>query len=115
MPAVRFRDGAIFVLAVFLCMRVALSMLAVGTVGRIELPAAAVSSKVSVNQGWHNAFDGTDRWDAWWFQRIAVQGYEDGAAFFPGYPLAIRGVMWALPLGSLGAALLVSNVSSSSP
>jgi Mannosyltransferase (PIG-V) len=62
--------------------------------------------------GLHNAFDGTDRWDARWFLLIAEQGYvdESAAVFFPGYPLAIRVIDHLTPLASLGAALLVSNV-----
>jgi hypothetical protein len=111
--AVRFRDGARFAIGVFVCVRLALSLIGVVAAGRIDLPPDAVSTGVSATAGWHNAVDGTDRWDAWWFQHIAVHGYDkdDGAAFFPGYPIVIRAVMWLLPIGSLGAALVVSNAS----
>jgi hypothetical protein len=111
---VRFRDGARFSIAVFLCVRIALSLIGVVAAGRVHLPPESVSGgSVTAVPGWHNAIDATDRWDAWWFQHIAVEGYaehDEGAAFFPGYPLAIRLVMAITPLGSLGAALLVSNV-----
>jgi Mannosyltransferase (PIG-V) len=108
---VRLRDGVRYAVVVFLAVRVALSLVSVVTVGLFELPPDTVSIGVAAEPGLHNALDGTDRWDAWWFQDIAVHGYAEdkGAAFFPGYPLLIRGVIWALPVGSLGAALLVSN------
>jgi hypothetical protein len=64
--------------------------------------------------GWHNAIDGTDRWDAGWFQQIARVGYgwnPSSAAFFPGYPLAIRAVAASTPVGEQGAALAISNAS----
>jgi hypothetical protein len=60
------------------------------------------------------ALDGTDRSDAAWFIRIADQGYrtdDPSAAFYPGYPLVVHGVAWLLPIGFVGSALLVSNLS----
>src|SRR5512141_890571 len=90
---VRFRKAVPFAFGVFLCMRVALSLTAVLTVGHVHLlPDATPDGEVSASPGWHNAFDGTDRWDAVWFERIARDGYDTkdaGAAFFPGYPIAI--------------------------
>lgn len=68
---------------------------------------------VPATSGWHNAIDGTQRWDAGWFERIAHDGYRSddaSAAFFPGYPLAIRGLTWVLPLSEADAALAVSNL-----
>ena len=62
--------------------------------------------------GWHNAYDGTDRFDAAWFLKIADTGYRDddaSAAFLPGYPLAIRALSWVVG-DDLLAALLISNV-----
>src|SRR5207249_2778355 len=53
-----------------------------------------------------------NRWDAGWFERIAQEGYDANdasAAFFPGYPLAIRAIAAVLPIGEQGAAILVSN------
>jgi hypothetical protein len=110
---VRLRDGARFALVVFVCARLALSLISVAAAGHLDLPADAISPGATVSPGWHNALDGTDRWDARWFQHIAVHGYEqnEGAAFFPGYPLAIRVLLRISPLGPLGAALLVSNIS----
>jgi hypothetical protein len=112
---VRLRDGIPFSAAVFVIQRLALSLLAVLTVGTVHPPSSAGSGvAVPASSGWHNAIDGTDRWDAGWFERIARDGYdaEDAsAAFFPGYPLAIRGVALALPLSDTDAALLVSNLS----
>jgi hypothetical protein len=57
--------------------------------------------------------DGTFRWDAGWFVRIAEKGYDpdDGSAeFYPAFPLVSRAFAWLLPIGAL-AATLVSNVS----
>ena len=62
--------------------------------------------------GWQHAFAAWERFDALWFLRIADGGYrlEDGsAAFFPLYPLTIRGVSFVLGGAPLAAATLVSN------
>ena len=47
-------------------------------------------------------------------RRIAENGYDpdDGSAeFYPAFPLVSRAFAWLLPVGALGAATLVSNVS----
>jgi hypothetical protein len=62
--------------------------------------------------GWHNALTAWERFDALWFLRIADAGYglDDGsAAFFPLFPLAIRGVSILIGGHPFGAAVLVSN------
>jgi Gpi18-like mannosyltransferase len=67
-----------------------------------------------VEAGWHNAFDGTFRWDAGWFVRIAEKGYNplDGSAeFYPAFPMVSRAFAWLLPGGALVWATLVANVS----
>jgi Mannosyltransferase (PIG-V) len=67
---------------------------------------------IPATPGWHNAIDGTNRWDAGWFERIARDGYDwsySSAAFFPGYPLAIRALVAAAPVDELHAGLLISN------
>src|SRR4051812_29592214 len=49
------------------------------------------------------------RWDAVWYLRVADSGYgesEARAAFFPLYPLLVRGL--AVPFGASPAALLVA-------
>jgi hypothetical protein len=111
---VRLRDGVLFSAAVFATVRIVLSLLAVETVGAVHPPSSAGSGvAVPATAGWHNAIDGTERWDAGWFERIARDGYRSddaSAAFFPGYPLAIRGVTTVLPLSEGDAALLVSNI-----
>jgi hypothetical protein len=113
---VRIRDGIPFCLAIFLCARVLLSVL--GVVGvhdaSPETDTEGVSlsgSEVPATPGWHNALDGTNRFDAAWFIGIAEDGYSvDGsAAFFPGFPLAIRAASWMLPGDTLVGALAVSN------
>jgi hypothetical protein len=75
--------------------------------------AIGTGTEVPATAGWHNAIDGTDRWDAAWFIRIADDGYrtdDASSAFFPAYPLAITIADEVLPGGTLGAALLVSNL-----
>ena len=50
------------------------------------------------------------RWDAVWYLRIAHSGYGSSparAAFFPLYPLLVRGL--ATPLGGSPAALLAAS------
>ena len=93
----------------------ALSLIAALSVGSVTPPGGAGSGdEVPSSPGLHNIVDGTDRWDALWFERIAREGYrpdDASAAFFPGYPLAIRAVDLVTPVGTPGAALLVSNVS----
>jgi Mannosyltransferase (PIG-V) len=111
---VRFRDGVPFCLAVFVAVRVTLSLLGVVTVGTVQPPSSAGSGvEVPATRGWHNAIDGTDRWDALWFERIARDGYDtedSSAAFFPGYPLAIRAIGSVTPFSELSSGLIVSNV-----
>lgn len=128
------RRGVWYVLRVYLVMRVALTVVAL--VGVALLPAFApgqvegIPGPVDVRPGWpapplapelgwSNVITAWERFDALWFLRIAEDGYEprsaafpegDGsAAFFPGYPLAIRGVSWAIGGHPLAAGLLVSN------
>src|SRR5215213_6228474 len=111
---IRLREGLSFVSVVFVCMRVVLSLTGIFTVGEVHPPSdATAGGEVSAEPGWHNALDGTDRWDAVWFERIAVEGYaqdDSSAAFFPGYPLAIRGLMNLTSLDASMAGVLVSNV-----
>jgi hypothetical protein len=114
---VRIRDGIPFCLAIFLCARVLLSVL--GVVGvhdaspEVDIGGPPLSSfEVPATPGWHNAIDGTNRFDAAWFVGIAEDGYSadnGNAAFFPGFPLAIRAAAWILPGDTLVGALAVSN------
>jgi hypothetical protein len=112
-PHIRFRDGLGYCVVVFLVLRLALSILAISTVGVVHPPGLETDTVPPLSPGWHNVLDGTDRWDAKRFQRIAASGYEGGdqnAAFFPGYPIGIR-VMSSIPaLGEVGAASLLSNL-----
>lgn len=104
-----------FCFAVFLVARISLSLLGLG-VGVLTAypPALTPGTGAPATSGIHNLWDGTSRLDAAWFILIAEKGYDatqHSAAFFPAYPLAIR-VVGTLPgVGSLAAALLVSNLS----
>ncbi|MFI1167938.1 hypothetical protein ACH4UM_31155 [Streptomyces sp. NPDC020801] len=68
-------------------------------------------------------------WDGWWYQQVALHGYDpklaaipgatglitlegNSAAFFPLYPALIRLTMAVTGLGSYGAGLLVSVLAS---
>jgi len=115
----RFRDGVPFCLGVFVAVRVLLSLVAVIGVrnhspGADVVGAAGQGSEQPATSGWHNAFDGTVRWDAVWYIAIVRDGYDAtgrGATFYPGYPIVARAVDRASPLGPTTAALVVSNVS----
>jgi hypothetical protein len=104
-----------FCLFAFVGLRVA--MFVIGVVGvTLFPPLGAVGvpgwPAPAPNPGWQNAFTAWERFDALWFLRIADGGYRlrDGsAAFFPLYPLAIRGLSLALGGHPLAAATIVSN------
>src|SRR5215831_14552461 len=117
-PPVRVRDGVWFCAGVYLIVRILLSLVAVIGVrnGSFASGQAAGAHGQGAEQpasaGLHNAIDGTVRWDAYWYLAIARDGYEASgtdAAFFPGYPVLIHIVDAATPIGTVGAALLVSN------
>jgi Mannosyltransferase (PIG-V) len=113
---VRLRDGVRPCLVVFLAARIGLSLLSVVAVDLIDpftpvdVPGRAAPA---ATPGWHNAIDATERQDAIWYLRLADDGWsgdDASAAFFPLYPLTVRAVAWVLPVDTLLAALLVSNV-----
>jgi len=111
----RLRDGLPVCLIVFIGARLLLSALGVIGVGHVTQnvpPSDAVPAGwEAATPGFHNAWDGTDRWDAGWYIRIARDGYGSygSAAFFPAYPLAIRAVWSVVGGDGLAPALLVSN------
>lgn len=66
-----------------------------------------------IAHSWSVMFTAWERWDALWYLRIATHGYaaSDGsAAFFPGYPFAVRDLAWITGGHPLRGAYLVSNV-----
>ena len=100
---------------VFLVMRIGLTALALAAIGIVpgnqstDVPGWPAPPPEA---GYSNIATSFERWDALWFLRIAEDGYaeDDGsAAFFPLYPLVVRGVSTALGGHPLPAALLVSN------
>ena len=111
-----FKETFFYCLKIFLGVRLLLGLLAVLATALLEPNVAtAVPGWDAPVQtpGWHNFFSAWERWDALWFLRIAIGGYEDSdlsAAFFPLYPLLVRGVSLAVGAQPLAAALLVSNV-----
>jgi hypothetical protein len=121
----RIRRGLRYCVAVFLGVRVGLSVLALVAVALLPHSsaigeAAGIPAPVDVPgwpapplaPGWHNLVTAWERFDALWFLRIATGGYVDGdgsAAFFPLYPMMIRIVSPVLGGHPLAAGLLVSN------
>jgi hypothetical protein len=125
----RIREGVLYCLKVFLAVRIGLFLLVLVSVAllpsAVKIPDAAslsIPGPVGVpgwaaqatKHGWHNVFTAWERFDALWFLRIADAGYRtsDGsAAFFPGYPIAIRAASLVLGGRPFAAAMLVSNAS----
>ena len=110
-----FKETFFYCLRVFVGVRLLLGLLAV-------LATALLQSNVATTvpgwdapvqtPGWHNFFSAWERWDALWFLRIAINGYEDSdlsAAFFPLYPLLVRGVSMMIGGHPLAAGIFVSN------
>jgi hypothetical protein len=125
-----FRDGVVYCLKVFVGVRVVLALLAVASVAvlpHIPVGGFALSDRIGtlpgpvgvpgwpapeITAGWHNLFTAWERFDALWFLRIAAHGYgsHDGsAAFYPLFPLAVRGVSFLIGGHELAAGLIVSN------
>jgi hypothetical protein len=104
-----------FALAAFLVGRVVVSVLAViGWQLPHDDPEPATHwSPQPPGEWWHAAFTGFEHYDAAWYLQIASRGYEEGdpsGAFFPLYPVLVRGLGWVLGGHWLLAATLVSNV-----
>lgn len=104
-----------FCLLAFLVGRVAFSLLSVaGWYLPYEQPEAATHwAAPDPAHGWLNAFVGLERFDAQWYLQIARDGYVDddpSSAFFPLYPLLVRGVAVLVGGHWLLAATLVSNI-----
>jgi hypothetical protein len=112
----RLREGVRTSLLTFLGVRIGMSGLswiaATLIAPRQGLPTVPGWAIAPVSVGWRAIVTATERQDAAWFLRIATGGYAAGdgsAAFFPGYPMAIKVVAWLPGLGPLGAALVISN------
>ncbi len=110
------RAGLLYCIRVFLAVRIGLLIL--GYVATGLLPdRAAVSAPGwpddTNTPGLHNVVTSFEEQDALWYLRIADGGYrtDDGsAAFFPLFPLAVRGTSWVLGGRPLAAGFLVSNL-----
>lgn len=116
--ATGLRRGLRYCVAVFLGVRIAVSLLSVVGIGTIPLHKPGVDvpgwPAPAISPGWHNALDALERQDAQWFFRIAEDGYraQDGsAAFFPLYPLLVRTVSVLTGGSMLAAGIVVSNLS----
>lgn len=111
------RERFLYCLKVFLALRIGLMVLgflAIAVIPARDLVSVPGWADRAFAPGLHNLFTAFEKQDALWFLRIATGGYRVGdgsAAFFPLYPLAIRGVSFVLGGRPLAAALLVSNLS----
>lgn len=111
----RIRRGLLYCLAVFLGLRIGLSVLALAGVALLPgLDPVGVPGwpAQETTPGWHNVVTAWERFDALWFLRIATTGYFDGdgsAVFFPLYPLLIRFISPLLGGHPLAAAFLISH------
>ena len=109
------RAGVTYCIKVFLALRIGLFIL--GFLAATTFPARTIVTapewpQQPVSPGLTNIVTSFERQDATWYLQIATTGYKpnDGsAAFFPLYPMAIRGVSTAIGGHPLGAAYLVSN------
>jgi hypothetical protein len=117
LPLVPLRNGVFFCVVLFLSLRALFSLAGVVGVGAAEPDPSEAwgpppSFVTSATPGFHNAWDGMDRWDAPWFLWIANTGWGQGPtiAYSPGYPSAINLVDRMLPGNGLPAALLISNL-----
>lgn len=93
----------------------------IGLFGLIWLSLVILPSETSGGRYWffpHNLFvDGWFRWDSGWYISIAQQGYSDvvtkvyrNTAFFPFYPMLIKGLSYLVGNVYI-ASLLISNFS----
>lgn len=111
------RDSVVYCFKVFLGVRIGLALLGLLATSLLEpLPSAGLEGwpAPALTPGWHNLFTAWERWDALWFLRIATGGYMEGdgsAAFFPLYPLLIRGLSVVIGGHPYAAALIISNAS----
>ena len=114
----RIREGVRYSLLVFLGIRLGLTVVALVGLGLVPHTIKPVDvpgwPAPSYSMGAHQIFTSWERFDGLWFLRIAAGGYRLGdgsAAFFPLYPLLIRGVSWIIGGHPFAASLLVSNAS----
>ena len=117
----RIKRGLIYCAWVFVGLRVGLSALGLAGIGLLEhldpVGVAGWAARPTV-EGWHNLVTMWERFDALWFLRIASFGYllPDGspvigaAAFYPGYPMAIRLFTPLVGGHPLAAGFLVSHL-----
>jgi hypothetical protein len=114
------RQVVLFCLGVYLAARIAISLVGVVFVGTHAPDASAFAPLAPPSRytspatpGWHNAIDGLQRWDAAWFQWVAVEGYDGGTdarpAFYPGYP-ALISAGHEIGLSPGAAATISSNL-----
>ncbi|MEX1046494.1 MAG: mannosyltransferase family protein [Actinomycetota bacterium] len=115
----RILSGVLYCVKVFLAVRIGLFVLSLVAVNLIPIHELVFLDfpgwpAHTPTPGIHNMFTALERQDALWFLRIATIGYgeaDGSAAFFPLYPMLIRGLSFVIGGHELAAALLISNLS----
>ncbi|MCU1692585.1 MAG: integral rane protein-like protein [Frankiales bacterium] len=108
--------GVGYCLRVFLLVRAGLfvlGLLAVGLVPQNERVGVPGWASPPIAQGWSNLVTAWERSDALWYLSIAQDGYRDddgSGAFFPLYPVMVRGFTPLVGGHPLLAAYLVANL-----
>ncbi|MGH7264256.1 MAG: mannosyltransferase family protein, partial [Candidatus Rokuibacteriota bacterium] len=106
------RRALLHVLGFFALTRLALFMIAASA---IRIVPAGIQPPTEVYLGKNISLATWVRWDAWWYLSVVERGYwfdpqgKSNVAFFPVFPLAIRGVTWLID-NHVVAGLLVANV-----
>ena len=108
----------LYAFCLFVILRISLSLLGWWGIDTYRVPPHSGTRDTRdvpriVNEEGYELLGIWQRFDALWYQKIAMKGYEydpKATTFLPLYPLLVRGVAWALQAKYVLSTLLVSNV-----